>query len=251
MAENLTIDINSLKEKGFITTVVDLNKLTKDNLSTYVTQVGVASKLLEMLSKDEDIPVVDDNDPVKDLKDAIANGSAYTVTNEISLPETLVINKPFTLTNNGSIVNSVAGTPAILVEAGGELTIDGTGSINGGQGGDNSALRVNKGGKCTIENGSFTVGGDAKGLGNSCIYVVGGELTINGGDFESQKPHKGIYYVVNVKNGVESNVLFSGGTFHNYNPTEHETETDKIIAIAEGYEVKDNGDNTYSVVKSA
>ena len=63
MAENLTIDINSLKEKGFITTVVDPNKLTKDNLSTYVTQVGVASKLLEMLSKDEDIPVVDDNDP--------------------------------------------------------------------------------------------------------------------------------------------------------------------------------------------
>ena len=41
--------VKELKEKGFITVVVGPNGLTKENLSHYVTQVGVASKLTENL----------------------------------------------------------------------------------------------------------------------------------------------------------------------------------------------------------
>lgn len=41
--------VKELKEKGFITVVVGPNGLTKENLSHYVTQVGVASKLAENL----------------------------------------------------------------------------------------------------------------------------------------------------------------------------------------------------------
>ena len=46
----INADIADLKKKGFITTVVGPEKLTKENLTTYVTQVGVASKLTETIS---------------------------------------------------------------------------------------------------------------------------------------------------------------------------------------------------------
>lgn len=46
----INADIADLKKKGFITTVVGPEKLTKENLTTYVTQVGVASKLAETIS---------------------------------------------------------------------------------------------------------------------------------------------------------------------------------------------------------
>ena len=46
----INADIVDLKKKGFITTVVGPEKLTKENLTTYVTQVGVASKLAETIS---------------------------------------------------------------------------------------------------------------------------------------------------------------------------------------------------------
>ena len=45
----LNVDVKEFKEKGFITVVVGPNGLTKENLSHYVTQVGVASKLAENL----------------------------------------------------------------------------------------------------------------------------------------------------------------------------------------------------------
>ena len=47
--EGLTTDVKELKAKGFITTVVGPESLTKENLSQYVTQVGVASKLIDQL----------------------------------------------------------------------------------------------------------------------------------------------------------------------------------------------------------
>ena len=47
--EGLTTDVKELKTKGFITTVGGPESLTKENLSQYVTQVGVASKLIDQL----------------------------------------------------------------------------------------------------------------------------------------------------------------------------------------------------------
>ncbi len=149
-----------------------------------------------------------------------------------------------------------ASTPnavALLVEGEGTNVTFVDGFVNGGKGGDNVAVRVNKGATLTIKGGNFTVGGDANGLGNSTIYADGGTINIEGGFFQSEKAYNGKYYVLNIKNSVASSIVVTGGTFVNYNPADgDDTGTDKIV-VADGYtvltETKENGDVYYTVVE--
>ena len=143
---------------------------------------------------------------------------------------------------------------AVAVEATGaaaDVTIlDGT--FDGGSGGDNICVWAKDGAKVTIKDGTFTVGGDANGVGNSVIYSTGGDITIEGGFFQTDYSWDGKYYVLNQNNGTPGTITVKGGTFVNYDPS---TGDDNLGGsfVAPGYsvitETKANGDKWFTVVK--
>ena len=105
----------------------------------------------------------------------------------------------------------------------------GGGGIEGGSGGNNQAILVDGyyGANVTINSGTYTVGADANGEGNSCIEICRGNMTsfiINGGTFSSAMPYKGTYFVLNLRQtgGVTDTSQFKvrGGTFIGQDPAQ-------------------------------
>ena len=153
------------------------------------------------------------------LKALFKNGGSAKLTADIELESGLVLaaGKDAVIDLNGfDIINKSAGA-AIAVN--GSLEINGNGTVNGGQGGNNKALQVNHGGKITINGGTFTVGTDASGEGNSCIETFGGDIVINGGYFSTAAGWRGWYYVLNQKNDNPGTITVYGGQFENYDPS--------------------------------
>ena len=161
-----------------------------------------------------------------------------------------------TFTGKATLSTGITATDpgAVAVEATGaaaDVTIlDGT--FDGGSGGDNICVWAKDGAKVTIKDGTFTVGGDANGVGNSVIYSTGGDITIEGGFFQTDYSWDGKYYVLNQNNGNPGTITVKGGTFVNYDPS---TGDDNLGGnfVADGYsvitETKANGDKWYTVVK--
>ena len=118
---------------------------------------------------------------------------------------------------------TVTGKPGaqVLRVKNAKVTLNGTtGGINGGSDGDNVAVVAAENGEVTINGGIYTVGGDAKGLGNSTVYAngTGATVIINGGTFSSEKAYNGKYYVLNQNNNAPGGIKVNGGNFVNYNP---------------------------------
>lgn len=135
----------------------------------------------------------------------------------------------------------------------GELEINGVGTVDGGDGGDNQAVLVQPGGRLVVKKGTFTVGGDANGLGNSCICSNGGDVQIYGGTFRSEKAYMGKYYVLNQINNNPGKIVVYGGKFENYNPADGDDNLGGNF-IADGYTYRPSYDTStgvmiYSVVK--
>ena len=131
-----------------------------------------------------------------------------------------------------------------------KLTITG-GYYDGGKGGNNICVAAANGAEVIIKDGTFTVDGDATGLGNSVIYSVGGNITIEGGFFYTEHSYRGKYYVLNQLNGNPGTITVKGGTFVNYNPANGDDNLGGNF-VADGYtvisETKANGDVWYTVV---
>ncbi len=131
-----------------------------------------------------------------------------------------------------------------------KLTITG-GYYDGGKGGNNICVAAANGAEVIIKDGTFTVGGDATGLGNSVIYSVGGNITIEGGFFYTEHSYRGKYYVLNQQNTNPGTITVKGGTFVNYNPANGDDYLGGNF-VADGYtvisETKANGDVWYTVV---
>ena len=100
--------------------------------------------------------------------------------------------------------------------------------------------------------GTFTVGGDADGYGNSVVYSQGGNIVIEGGFFYTNYNYRGYYYVLNQSNGNPGTITVKGGTFVNYDPSKGDDNLGGNF-VADGYKVvsetKANGDVWYTVVK--
>ncbi|MBR5842432.1 MAG: hypothetical protein IKY64_07515 [Bacteroidaceae bacterium] len=149
-----------------------------------------------------------------ELMAAIAEGGDVTLAADVELSEALTISKDVVLNLNGKKVTS-AGDAFEVTQ--GTLTITGNGTVEAGEGGAFVAVWAN-GGNVVIENGSFSVGTDAEGKCNDCIYAKGGTITINGGTYT----HSGTDStkggaVVNAHNTLaNSKVIVNGGTFTGY-----------------------------------
>ncbi|MDD5818962.1 MAG: hypothetical protein PUC96_00490 [Bacteroidales bacterium] len=139
---------------------------------------------------------------------------------------------PSTRSNSGEIAFTVLG----------KLTITGDGKVDGGEGGNNVAVKVFPGGKAIINGGYFTVGADANGVGNSCIETAGGDVVINGGYFRTEAAYNGFYYVLNQVNSNPGTIQVTGGKFENYDPVRGD---DNLLGtfIASGYTSKKISDN--------
>lgn len=176
------------------------------------------------------------------LKALLATGGTAKLADNIDISKGLVVpsGKNVVLNLGGKTIKATAaGVVAITVY--GDLEITGAGTVDGGKSGDNQAIQVQPGAKLVIRDGSFTVGGDANGLGNSCIENRGGEAEIYGGTFRADAPYNGWYYVLNQLNGVPGTFKVYGGKFENYDPA---TGDDNLGGnfVADGYKSTKVGD---------
>ena len=141
----------------------------------------------------------------------------------------------------------------IAVKASGSdtnVTITG-GYYDGGNGGNNICVYAMDGATVTIQGGTFTVGSDAKGAGNSVVESNGGNIVIEGGFFYTNYNWRGFYYVLNQKNDNPGTITVKGGTFVNYDPSKGDDNLGGSF-VADGYSVvsEKHGDDTwYTVVK--
>lgn len=132
-----------------------------------------------------------------------------------SINEALVfdLENNITLNLNGKKITSSGD--GIVITAG-TLTITGNGTVEAGEGDQWAAVWAN-GGNAIIENGTYSVGADAEGKTNDCIYAKDGTITINGGTFSNTGEYDvnagGV--VINANNTVaNSYVIVNAGTFN-------------------------------------
>ena len=189
---------------------------------------------------DNDIDLVNIKN-VESLKALFATGGEATLAADLVLDEAVAVmpGKEVTLDLNGKTIKNNSNSVALDVY--GSLVINGEGTVDGGEGGDNVAVWSRPGGKLTINDGAYTVGADANGSGNSTIYTTGGDVIINGGTFSTAAKYGGRYWTINKQNGSTGKVEIYGGTFPGFDPANPNTD-DAASYLAPGYiSVETNG----------
>lgn len=189
---------------------------------------------------DNDIDIVNVKNEAS-LKALFAKGGEATLAADLDLGETVSVaaGKEVTLDLNGKTIKNNSNSVALDVY--GSLVINGEGTVDGGEGGDNVAVWSRPGGKLTINGGTYTVGADANGSGNSTIYTTGGDVIINGGTFSTAAKYGGRYWTINKQNGSTGKVEIYGGTFPGFDPANPNTD-DAASYLAPGYiSVETNG----------
>ena len=188
-------------------------------------------------------------------QDTVENDSFNnTYDKDAQYTETIAKGKEFTKgTHTLDTGITATNANAIAVKATGantNVTIT-AGTFDGGSGGNNQCINVANGATVTIKGGTFTVGSDAKGEGNSVIESNGGNIIIEGGFFQTDYNWRGFYYVLNQQNGNPGTITVKGGTFVNYDPSKGDDNNGGNF-VASGYKVtsetKANGDVWYTVV---
>lgn len=191
------------------------------------------------------------------LEEAVAaatEGQTITLLNDVTLKTAIEITKDLTIDLNGmniAIPEDTNGYGVFWITAG-TLTINGDENsvVNGvGKNDWNIGIFVN-GGNVVINGGNFTNVGAGEDTHYDLIYVKGGSATINGGTFTCQTPR----WTLNVNNTVGGTITVKGGVFYQFDPSTAITddggaENNPINYVADGYTVLNTND-TYSVVKN-
>lgn len=189
---------------------------------------------------DNDIDIVNVKNEAS-LRALFATGGEATLAADLVLDEAVAVmpGKEVTLDLNGKTIKNNSNSVALDVY--GSLVINGEGTVDGGEGGDNVAVWSRPGSKLTINGGTYTVGADANGSGNSTIYTTGGDVIINGGTFSTAAKYGGRYWTINKQNGSTGKVEIYGGTFPGFDPANPNTDA-AASYLAPGYiSVETNG----------
>lgn len=152
---------------------------------------------------------------------------------------------------NKKIEATSENADAVFVQNGGTVITIESGYYDGGDLGSTTAVYARDGAKVIINNGIFKAG-----EGCAAIYAKNNSIVeINGGHFEVDGPYGETYFVLNLADNTNSQILVKGGTFVNFNPADNKSENPQVNFVAEGYEVtsetKENGDVWYTVVPMA
>ena len=185
----------------------------------------------------------------KQLVAALAKGGKVVLQNNITITETLNVTNTVVLELNGYTLTNQAGnatTDVIVVAEGGELTINGEGTVEAVSGNDGYAV-ISKG-LLIINGGTYKAGIDQNGEANAVIYARGnGKVYVNGGTFPNDANS---VYVLNKRDADRATTVISvaGGSFKNFNPGDNAAENPKESFLKDGYMAVANGE-WFEVVK--
>lgn len=158
-----------------------------------------------------------------------ANGGSITLSEDVELSEPLVIaaGKDAVINLNGKTINFKGGKDdahCFAFRVKGSLTIEGNGTIDGGDDVHTERIIVWANGadaKVTIKGGIFKMGKNTNGTKSwyDCIYANdGAKVEIYGGTF--QNDCEGRPQSLNIQNsGNKASILVYGGKFVNYDPS--------------------------------
>ena len=189
------------------------------------------------------------------LLSAAKNGGTLTLSADVVVPETIIIEKNLTLNLNGKTIKnelgtkaSAVGTDVIIVNQGATLTIEGDGTIEAVSGNDGYAIIAD--GTVIINGGKIKSGIDQNNEPNAVVYARNnGKVYVNGGIFPNEHNSN---FVLNKKDAhrATTTIEVRGGKFYNFNPQNNAAEGDNTNFVAEGYGVYEK-DGWYEVMYTA
>ena len=186
---------------------------------------------------DEEGNLNPDLTPADVLKNTLAKGGEFTLLEDMTINESLVVGKGVkaVINLNGKTITNQKdnkSTDVIVVDEEAELEINGPGNITAVSG--NDGYPVFAWGKVTINGGVITSGVDEDGNANAGVYVKGkGAAYIKGGEYHSE----GIFTLNKYDSHRAQTVIeVTGGTFYDWNPADNEAEGKGTDFVAEGYE---------------
>ena len=184
-----------------------------------------------------------DGDTVTLLKDVETNNIEDTEEARIIIEKAITLNlNDKTIRTPNDMGNNNKNFCALIIDA--DVTINATaeGGIDTGTNGG-YAINVRNGAKLTINGGMYYGGGTA-------VQVQKGTLIINDGTFACEpysNPTYGYKFLINCidaawKDGT-AKISIKGGTFVKFDPSDSASENPHGKFLAEGYGVKQDGDN--------
>lgn len=192
------------------------------------------------------------------LDAAIAAAGAedeVVVVADIATDAAFEITKKVTINLNGKTIATTQadteGNGVFWVKAGGELTLNGEGTVNGVGGNAYNIAIWADGGKVIINGGTYTNEGaqddGPDGAHFDLIYVKnGGAIEINGGTFKCQTPE----WTLNSHDTKKGTIVVNGGLFYQFNPSDCATEGAGTNWCAEGLKGAESVENAgyYEIV---
>ena len=183
-----------------------------------------------------------------DLETELKKGE-YALEYDVLVDAAIVVDYKATLDLNGHNISitekDASGDGIFWVKAGGELTINGEGTLDAANNSSIYKMAIfADGGKVIINGGTYTnetaTGDDQFDL----IYVKnGGIIEINGGTFISSTPR----WTLNSHNTLKGTFVITGGKFYQYDPADMNTDEGFTSWLTKDYETAVEDD--YYVVK--
>lgn len=184
--------------------------------------------------------------------------TSITLTDNVEVGEVLKISQDLTLDLNGktlTVGSGIAdGSAALRVEAGGKLTIDGNGIIDATNALDGvvPVAAMGEDALVTVEGGTIKVDTPEE----SCLYAMyGGKVVVNGGTFENNSTTDYAYgggapLTVNVSNSYNvTDIVINGGTFKGRDPALGDDNKGGTF-VGDSYVSVPRENNTYTIVES-
>jgi len=174
------------------------------------------------------------------LRGAVAAGGEITLGADIDVGTAIIVDQTVVLNLNGktlSCPNDTVGDGVFHVVAGGKLTINGEGTVNG-TGNNNYSMAIwADGGDVIINGGTYTNVGckvdvDRDNNHYDLIYAKNGSsVSIHGGTFECEIPK----WTLNSHDTAAGKFIVHGGTFVGFDPANANTEPGGPVSwLAEG-----------------
>ena len=256
ITENTGAKVNSYS-KDSDTVVVKVNGTVKDNVETKdENSFENESKNSSVVAEGGVVEVNGTNfNSLQFAFDFASNNDTIVVKEDIDLDCTVSLRKNIsvTLNMNGKTLKNTTDlweyptdkdcNWSLISVKNGNLTITGNGNFSA-KVNDCYAVDVQDGSQCTIENGTFN--------GNvHAVYVLQGKLYVKGGTYSVQQKYNETYpyeYVLNCYDANRENgtakIVVTGGTFHNFNPSDCRAEGEHTNFVAEGYKVIESKPDT-------
>ena len=222
--------------------------------STDNTQTDKINKLESRISILEEKLLIIESKEILNKIDELQDGQSLNLklsSNMILTDKSISIkpNTNVTIDLNEKSINVLEpNVDGIIIENGGNLTINGNGNVETLDGGNGYPIIAN--GNLIINNGYFKSNRDENGQANACIYARnGGNIEIYGGRFETFDGT----FVLNQKDSDRntSSIKAMGGEYVNFDPSDNLSEGIGTNFVPSGYKVESfvEGDKTiYKVI---